>query len=462
MVKFSKNSRVIQILELVFDVMWINFAFGLIDWLNKYEANVLFVLVFILTWAVSGFLTGIYNFTDKWSVKEVVGNAVQTYLLQLLIVTLILFWLRDNNVTFLLPSLKSLFAISLIAITMIVISRLVVKLALKYFEFYGFNQRKIVIIGTGSSGQALHAFFKKELAAGYKLVGFFDDNPNPSIQKDLILGAFRDVKDYCLNNEVDEIYFALPPTYADLMNDFRSFAENNVIYFRYAPDFYDVVKSDFNIYLYNSTPVLTTRKEPLDNMMNAIAKRAFDVVFSLLVIVLIFPWLFPVIAIAIRMESKGLVFFKQLRPGKKNKLFECYKFRTMRVNNDTERQATKNDSRVTKVGAFLRKTSLDELPQFFNVLIGNMSVVGPRPNMISQLEEYSQKIHNYKTRHFINPGITGYAQVSGYRGETQQLELMEKRVEYDIEYIENWSFSLDMKIIARTVWNMLKGEKNAY
>ena len=132
------------------------------------------------------------------------------------------------------------------------------------------------------------------------------------------------------------------------------------------------------------------------------------------------------------------------------------------MNNETERQATKNDPRVTRIGAFLRKTSLDELPQFFNVLIGNMSVVGPRPNLISQLDEYSKLIEKYKIRHFITPGITGYAQVNGYRGETRQTHLMAERVRYDVMYMENWSLVLDLKIIALTVWNMVRGEKNAY
>jgi putative colanic acid biosynthesis UDP-glucose lipid carrier transferase len=151
-----------------------------------------------------------------------------------------------------------------------------------------------------------------------------------------------------------------------------------------------------------------------------------------------------------------------MRPGKQNKLFDCYKFRTMRVNDNTEHQATKNDARITRVGAFLRKTSLDEIPQFFNVLLGNMSVVGPRPNMISQLQEYSSKIQNYRMRHFITPGITGYAQVHGFRGETKEIELMEKRVQYDVQYMENWSLWLDLKIISLTVWNAVNGEKNAY
>jgi putative colanic acid biosynthesis UDP-glucose lipid carrier transferase len=209
-------------------------------------------------------------------------------------------------------------------------------------------------------------------------------------------------------------------------------------------------------------PILTTRKEPLGVSINAALKRAFDIAFSLTVILTVFPFVVPIIAFAIRLNSKGPIIFKQLRPGKKNKLFECYKFRTMAVNTSSEFQATKNDPRVTSVGKFLRKTNLDELPQFINVLLGNMSVVGPRPNMVSQLEEYSRKIESYRVRHFVTPGITGYAQVNGFRGETREEGLMEKRVEYDVMYLENWSLSLDIKIIFLTVWNMFRGEKSAY
>ncbi|HEX8348791.1 MAG TPA: sugar transferase, partial [Hymenobacter sp.] len=194
-----------------------------------------------------------------------------------------------------------------------------------------------------------------------------------------------------------------------------------------------------------------------------LSKRIFDIVFSSFVIFGIFPILMPILALLIRMDSPGPIFFKQLRPGKRNQLFPCYKLRTMRTDlGKGELQATKSDPRVTRIGRILRKTSLDELPQFFNVLLGHMSVVGPRPNMISQLEEYSKHIHTYPLRHAVTPGITGYAQVNGYRGETRAPQAMEKRVEYDLKYVENWSFKLDMKIIGKTVWNMVKGEKNAY
>jgi putative colanic acid biosynthesis UDP-glucose lipid carrier transferase len=212
----------------------------------------------------------------------------------------------------------------------------------------------------------------------------------------------------------------------------------------------------------DSIPVLTTRKEPLGVALNVWLKRAFDIAFSLLVILTLFPIIFPVIALAIKIDSEGPVFFKQPRQGKKNKLFDCFKFRTMYIHGVSEKQATKDDPRITRVGRFLRKTNLDEFPQFINVLMGNMSVVGPRPHISSQLDQYGAAIKKYKVRHFVTPGITGYAQVNGYRGETKEVSLMEKRVEYDVIYMENWSLSLDIKIIFLTVWNMIKGEKAAY
>ncbi|MTI30286.1 exopolysaccharide biosynthesis polyprenyl glycosylphosphotransferase, partial [Xanthovirga aplysinae] len=231
---------------------------------------------------------------------------------------------------------------------------------------------------------------------------------------------------------------------------------------RIVPDLKGVINNDVNLYFYDKVPVLAVKGEPLQLLFNRVAKRVFDIVFSLFVILFLFPLIFPIISFFIKLESKGPVLFKQERPGYKNQLFVCYKFRTMTVNGATEKQASRHDPRITRVGSFLRKTSLDELPQFFNVLKGEMSVVGPRPNLVSQLEIYSKLIDRYSLRHFVKPGITGYAQVNGYRGETQQIEKMAKRVEHDVQYMENWSFLLDCAIICKTVWNIFKGEENAY
>lgn len=417
-----------------------------------------FFLTFSLIWIIAGFFFKIYRIDTFSLMRSVTINLAAAFVVHLAMITLIL------QVFKLYPlSVQFLGVVYFFAILFISGLRLAYKLVLKYFEFTGFDQRNVIIIGATTSGRSLFSFFADNQGAGYRFRGFFDDKKEKAQDcKNLVVGRLDEVKDYCIKERIDEIYFALPPSYQNLLLDLQKWADDNFIYFRIVPDFSPAIHDNYNAYLINSIPILTARREPLGISVNAYLKRVFDIAFSLAVITIIFPIVVPIIGLAIRLDSPGPIFFKQLRPGKRNKLFECYKFRTMRVNDSTEVQATKGDSRITRVGAFLRKTSLDELPQFFNVLLGNMSVVGPRPNMVSQLEEYSQKISAYRVRHFVTPGITGYAQVNGYRGETRELRLMEKRVEYDVQYMENWSLSLDIKIIFLTVWNMIKGEKNAY
>jgi putative colanic acid biosynthesis UDP-glucose lipid carrier transferase len=209
--------------------------------------------------------------------------------------------------------------------------------------------------------------------------------------------------------------------------------------------------------------LLTIRTEPLQLPHNRFLKRSFDITFSSFILLFIFPALFIIAGSLIKLSSKGPILFKQKRTGLYGKVFKCYKFRTMMINQaaDTQ-QATKNDPRTTKIGGFLRKTNLDEFPQFINVLLGDMSVVGPRPHMLKHTEQYSKLIDKYMIRHLIKPGITGWAQMTGYRGETRTLEQMEGRVKRDVWYLENWSFFLDLKIIVVTLLNMFKGESNAY
>ena len=191
-------------------------------------------------------------------------------------------------------------------------------------------------------------------------------------------------------------------------------------------------------------------------------KRGFDIVFSIIIIVLLLSWLIPILAILIKLESRGPVFFKQGRPGIDENEFFCYKLRSMNINQNTEKEASKNDPRVTKIGKFMRKTSLDEMPQFLNVLLGDMSVVGPRPHLWAQNKTYGNKVKKYMVRHCVKPGITGLAQVSGFRGEIETETDMINRIKFDVFYIENWSLILDLKIIFQTIINILKGEEKAY
>ena len=236
-----------------------------------------------------------------------------------------------------------------------------------------------------------------------------------------------------------------------------------MIRFFLIPDFYGYIKRKLVLHSLQSIPVIAIRPEPLQKIYNRILKRAFDIAFSLIVVISILPVVYIVFGLLIKLTSKGPILFRQQRTGLHGKVFTCYKFRTMVLNEEDNSQTTwRKDPRITAVGAFMRRTSIDELPQFINTLIGNMSVVGPRPHMIQQTDLYNQLIDRFMIRHLIKPGITGWAQISGYRGETRTIEQMESRFKKDVWYLENWSFALDIKIIAVTIYQLIRGDENAF
>ena len=262
---------------------------------------------------------------------------------------------------------------------------------------------------------------------------------------------------------IQELFVVVQPKYITDLNHFFELADKYCMRLKFVPDFSMLSKGKFSASNYNNFQVLKPREEPLQKSFNRLIKRSFDLFFSLLVIVLVLSWLYPILAFLIKKQSKGPVLFKQLRTGKKNQSFLCYKFRSMTVNAASDsKQAQKEDARVTPIGKFIRKTSLDELPQFFNVLLGDMSVVGPRPHMLKHTEDYNDLIHNFMVRHFVKPGITGLAQVSGFRGETKEVIDMKRRVNADIDYVLNWSLIKDIKICFLTVIVTLKGDENAF
>lgn len=325
--------------------------------------------------------------------------------------------------------------------------------------------KKIIIIGTGKTGKDLYKYVNENPQLGYKVAGMFGEE-RQEIVSDMNLkyqGGISSALQFSLENGISEIFCALSGSQLEEVQELMQEADHHMIRFRLVPDLKFLLNENIMLELYGKLPVLTYRNEPLENKANELMKRAFDFSFALLVSVFILSWLIPIIGVIIKLDSKGPVFFRQLRSGKNNQPFYCYKFRSMQVNSESDSlQATKGDARVTRVGAFLRKTSLDELPQFINVLLGDMSVVGPRPHMLKHTQDYSMLIGNFMVRHFLTPGITGWAQVSGYRGETKETEAMNKRVEADIWYLENWTFFLDLKIIFLTVWNSLSGKDKAY
>lgn len=325
----------------------------------------------------------------------------------------------------------------------------------KYRAVLGGNVRNVVVIGKNDMTRQLVKTFITRSDFGYNFKKQFHVN-----ERDFTL---QTCFDYIIENNIDEIYFSVGELSNNQINSLIDFADNNLRVLKFIPDNKDIFSKKLKYEYYDYIPILSIRTIPIQDPANQFIKRLFDVLFAVFIIVFILSWLTPLLAILIKLESKGPVFFKQSRNGFNYKEFECYKFRSMTPNANAHlRQATKGDVRITKVGAFLRKTSLDELPQFFNVLFGDMSVVGPRPHMVSHTNMYALRIDKFMVRHFVKPGITGLAQTSGYRGEIETDKDIISRVKYDIYYIENWSLILDIKIVIQTFLNALKGEEKAY
>jgi putative colanic acid biosysnthesis UDP-glucose lipid carrier transferase len=325
-------------------------------------------------------------------------------------------------------------------------------------------RRPVAVLGLNQMGLRLASFFESNKKQ-YSFEGFLDSNDD-SILVDpsghLLPGACDQLR-LASERNIKDVYVSLT---ADRMKEASSLideAEKQCVRLKFVPDFSQAIDTPFTIDYMGEFPVFSIRDEPLENIDNRFKKRLSDLMFSSLVIIFLLSWLFPLIAFIIKLESRGPVMFKQLRSGRDNSRFYCFKFRSMKMNPDSDsRQACKEDTRVTRFGRFMRKTSMDELPQFFNVFIGNMSVVGPRPHMIRHTEEYRAIIEKYMVRHHLKPGITGWAQINGFRGPTLNQGLMEGRVKHDIWYLNNWSIMLDVKIIFLTIINIMRGETNAY
>lgn len=326
---------------------------------------------------------------------------------------------------------------------------------LKKYRRSGFNYRKIALIGYNKNLENLIEKVYLNPNFGFKIAGFFSNEVgNKSVSK-YYKGDLSQVFDFLENNILDEIVVSLDFKDRKFINELLQYADNNMLRATIIPEFSEYLYRSFTIDYTENIPILQMRREPLQSLTNRIFKRAFDFVFSLFSIVFIFSWLFPIIAIIIKMTSKGPVFFVQKRTGKDGASFQCFKFRSMVVNDKSDQlQATRNDARVTPFGAFMRRTSIDELPQIFNVFLNQMSLVGPRPHMLKHTDEYRLVVDKFMVRHFAKPGVTGWAQINGFRGETKTVKDMKNRAEADIWYIENWSFLLDLKIVLITIVEM--------
>ncbi|CAM4434188.1 undecaprenyl-phosphate glucose phosphotransferase [Flavobacterium terrigena] len=325
----------------------------------------------------------------------------------------------------------------------------------KYRLLYKGNIRRLIILGSNKNTEELVSYFDKNPDLGYNIFNKFEVNKKKTIN-------YKEIFEYIIENKIEEIYASLKDLKDNDIEKLIDFSDNNYITLKLIADSKSTLYRNLAVEYYGYIPIIALRKTPLEKQVNIKFKRTFDIVFSLFVILFILSWLTPLLGLLIKIESNGPIFFKQNRPGLMEKEFFCYKFRSMMINKTTEREATRNDPRVTKIGKFIRKTSIDEMPQFFNVLLGDMSVVGPRPHLWAQNKLYGTKIKKYMIRHHVKPGVTGLAQVRGYRGEIETDEDMVNRIKFDVYYIENWSLWIDIKIIFLTVINIFKGEEKAY
>jgi len=328
----------------------------------------------------------------------------------------------------------------------------------------GVMARSAVVVGANDLGRELANRLRRDLYSGISVRGYFDDR-NPERLTGLdpveVLGKVKDAPEFVKRNAVDCVYIALPiaaqPRIVALINALRDSTAS--VYFVPHLFVFDLIQA--RVDAVNGIPVVAVCETPIFGV-NAVLKRIFDVVMASAILLAIWPLLL-LIALVVKLSSPGPALFKQRRYGLGGDEIMVYKFRTMTVLEDGPQivQASKDDKRVTRVGAFLRRTSLDELPQFLNVLGGSMSIVGPRPHAVAHNEQYRKLIDGYMIRHKVKPGITGWAQVNGFRGETQTVDKMQKRVEYDLDYLRNWSVSLDMWIMVKTVITLWK-DRNAY
>lgn len=450
MFKSGRYSGLLRPISYGMDLFFIHFfAF---EFFGKPFPYFNYVVFLTIAWLVLSLRLGfyeIYRFTHLSKIMSLIGK--QGIIFLLIVFSFFGFY---NELS---TSASIIFKYLFLVMLCITIVKLGIYFLLKKYRLYlGGNVRKVVIIGLNQKTDQLRKFFTTNPVYGYKLYKTFDlKGPNKV--------SIEECMDYILKEEIDEVYSSVAEIGNRDLIKLMDFVDNNLKILKFLPDNKEIYSKKLDFTYYGVLPILSMRKIPIDEPFNKFLKRSFDIVLSLLIIVGLLSWLTPILGLLIKLESKGPVFFKQKRNGLDYQEFYCYKFRSMKPNAMAHlHQISKGDERVTRVGRIIRKTSIDELPQFINVLKGDMSVVGPRPHMVSHTHMYAERIDKFMVRHFIKPGITGLAQVSGYRGEVEDDNHIINRVKYDIFYLENWSLFLDIKIVFQTVFNALRGEDKAY
>lgn len=409
--------------------------------------NIFSLILLFLFWMLLSGRTKIYT---------IARNLTYTLFLERLLIHFILFIigvLLIGKVSYNVFFNSDIYWLSFYLFFFIFLTKSIIFFGIKYLRSLGINYRNVMFLGENSSTEILRNIFSERTDYGYRIFNYTDSDINP----DKLVEFWKE-------NEIHTLFLSTDNSLSESVeNEIFKRAEASKVHVSLIPS---ITQSDFFLYdlaYIQTQPVLNQAKYPLDYYANYLVKRTFDVIFSVLILTCICSWLFPIIAVLIKITTKGPVFFLQKRYGFHEEVFTCIKFRTMVVNEESSTKTTQeNDSRITKIGKFLRKTSLDEMPQFINVLRGEMSVVGPRPHMLAVDNYYKPKIGRYSLRSMVNPGITGLAQVNGLRGDFGNVEVeMNKRVLADSFYVRNWSFVLDMVIILKTILLVIGGDKNA-
>jgi Undecaprenyl-phosphate glucose phosphotransferase len=461
------NRKSIYYLRLLSDLILLNIAFLVAAKLAQsfqilLDHNKMFILEVALNfaWYFFASITTFYDdFVRRLFVFQIVKIA-KSVLVQVLISITFIFIVKENLFTRNFIIFYSLLLFFLVSLRFILFRKIMKKLRQK-----GINIRRLLIIGFGEIAKNFRELIIMNPDFGYSFAGFL--SKNNETENDVI-GSYDQLEKIIASENIDEVVLALPQSDTPLMDELIKTCNKNAVRIHIIPDYFKFVSQRFHISMIGNFPIITSRNEPLEEAQWRAAKRSFDFILSLFVTVFILSVLFPIIALLTKLTSKGPILFVQERIGAKNKKFQCYKFRTLVPDKKTGNvfePVTKNDPRLTKFGNFLRKTNIDELPQFINVLKGEMSVVGPRPYPIPYDNRYGKIFEEIKLRHNVKPGITGWAQIHGLRGDVvddeENKKLITKRIEYDLWYIENWSFWLDIQIIIQTVWQMLKGKNKA-
>lgn len=462
----KQNNPLHKLLKLSLDLLVIVFLFYLFLWIHtptvpkNLDGLWIFTYsqfkslgLFILSWLLISQQVKFYGVVAYFSER------VKKIIFQIFLFSIVILAVSGIKTDYLYTNEESAYFI-IILVTYLFVSRGISWLIIKFKEKSGSKHKtNVLIIGKNNNSESFIEVLTDKLP-DYNIISFLVTHPQSQKEERFSIDQFKET---IHSQKIEHIYIAM---FADLekeqINKVIEIAEKKYIPFEFIPQSYLEQYESFDIKYYDTFPIFALSRYPLDGVWNQAYKRIFDVVFSILVITLIMSWLYPVIALSIIIDSGFPVLYKQKRNGLQGNFFNCLKFRSMRPSKDNDKKATvRGDTRITKIGKFLRKSSIDELPQFFNVLKGEMSVVGPRPHMVTQDEYYANLIHKYTLRHYVKPGITGLAQVKGYRGEVNSDQDMELRIRADIFYVKNWSFWLDLAIIAKTASKMVLGDKNA-